>query len=43
METCPSLACIGVSIVTSSDPSNHYCLSNVLVDRHFQVSHQMID
>lgn len=43
METFPSLACIGFSVVTSSDPSNHCCLSNVLVDRHFQVSHEMID
>lgn len=43
LETCPSLACIGFSIVTSSDPSNHCCLSNVLVDRHFQVSHETID
>lgn len=43
METCPSLARTGFSIVTSRDPSNHCCLSNVLVDRHFQVSHEMID
>ena len=43
MEPCASLACIELSIVSSSDPSNHRCLSHVLGDRDFQVSDEMID